>query len=677
MRLILSFTLIFLVVTTVVGAPNSNSIYVSVGDDQILFGPDNDASIDSVDGIYNIISHWKNQYGVTDIFWRLPLFNKYNEKEPNWLNVQWGFPTIWPVVIQKRIIDKLDVTEAAVNAAKSLNVTLNGGIEVYSVGIPPEEPVQWPYVQSFYYDNPECLSIDRDGNIAWGIPEYGVPLAREHMLERIVTLTDKYDWSGIYLDLRSETYLLVSPPQHGDQYGFNPEVVTDFYAQYGVNILTDPRFDYKSPNYDINDPMVENWRQLRGSYLTQLLRDIHGALPDRKIAVCIRGGDYYGWPVGNMAVQWRTWIDERLIDTIIVNWTMGPPTINNNDTFLTNAYIGQGVYPVSTFVSYINEHNLSVTLYDSARFSGSPAWMYTSLNEREYLASEITQYRNNNLSKDGFLGFIKQNFDNLEPSFSGYVNKMDGDWRYSGKKNFSKGLWGQLSDGNDARPLVQNQVKHGNTGNAVRLLGVPISECTLRGQRKPQYGGLMPEYEFDKLSNKWVIVSFWVYRDNNYSGLVSFMRDKTDTNNFLMGFKIDSSTGRISCQKDTNWYLTNYYIGHNIWQKFLLICDLDRRVYTVYTGEGNPVMLAKDLQLPANPSTIDEIVFEATGNMSVGEEVHWGTMYIDDVEVQWWPDCGGLDFYYDLADINKDCYVDFSDMVEMMEDWLKSTHPLK
>ena len=63
--------------------------------------------------------------------------------------------------------------------------------------------------------------------------------------------------------LRTESYQIQPEPNMADQFGFNQPVVDAMLAQYDVNIMTDPRFNcYNSAN--LHDPMVENWRTLRG-----------------------------------------------------------------------------------------------------------------------------------------------------------------------------------------------------------------------------------------------------------------------------------------------------------------------------------------------------------------------------------------------------------------------------
>ncbi len=53
-------------------------------------------------------------------------------------------------------------------------------------------------------------------------------------------------------------------PKHADQFGFNAPVVAEMQKRHGIDILTDSRFDYTQPKFDVRDPLVESWRKLRG-----------------------------------------------------------------------------------------------------------------------------------------------------------------------------------------------------------------------------------------------------------------------------------------------------------------------------------------------------------------------------------------------------------------------------
>ena len=64
--------------------------------------------------------------------------------------------------------------------------------------------------------------------------------------------------------MRSEGSQVQQSPDNADQFGFNEPVVHDMKTLFGVDILTDPRFDVNNPKFDPCDPMVENWHKLSG-----------------------------------------------------------------------------------------------------------------------------------------------------------------------------------------------------------------------------------------------------------------------------------------------------------------------------------------------------------------------------------------------------------------------------
>lgn len=153
--------------------------------------------------------------------------------------------------------------------------------------------------------NPEFAEVDRTGLVPqWGVLSMAYPEVRAHFRERFVGLLDGRDIDGMFVCLRSES----KPAEHGDQFGFGEPVRSDFQRLHGRDILHED-FD------------VQAWRDLRGSYLTQFLRELRADLAARgvKLGVGCARGDVLGPPFGNATLDWRGWVAEGLVDRLVVD----------------------------------------------------------------------------------------------------------------------------------------------------------------------------------------------------------------------------------------------------------------------------------------------------------------------------------------------------------------------
>jgi len=177
---------------------------------------------------------------------------------------------------------------------------------IYSEGAPADVGIEglgrmvpWSYMMKYHQDHPEVLTIDRQGNKQWMVPEYAYPGMRASKAAEFGTWPRSTS-QGHHCVNAQRDEPVDSPPDHADQYGFNQPVVDDMKRLYDVDIMTDPRFDWKSPSFKSDDEMVQKWRNLRGSYITQLYREIREAMraanPDVKFAVAL-SGEFVGPPM--------------------------------------------------------------------------------------------------------------------------------------------------------------------------------------------------------------------------------------------------------------------------------------------------------------------------------------------------------------------------------------------
>ena len=168
----------------------------------------------------------------------------------------------------------------------------------------------WPWdhgtgwQSNYVRDHPDHVLVDAEGRERlWGVLDYNAPEARAFRVEVIRELLDEHDWDGVFVCTRSQS----KPARFGDQFGYNEPSLSLYRERHGG----DPR----EAGADL-----PAWRRVRGEGLTQLLRDVR-ALTERygkRLAVGIPRGDHMGPPIGNMHLDWRTWAQERLVDSLIV-----------------------------------------------------------------------------------------------------------------------------------------------------------------------------------------------------------------------------------------------------------------------------------------------------------------------------------------------------------------------
>ena len=252
--------------------------------------------------------------GATDIYWRMlweghpidrMVFFGNNLQARNWRLKQAfeGTPYAW------------NPHELAypIEAAHKLGMKFYAWIVLYNEGAPPQAAGEYWYQSLFTYERPEYLAVDRTGRRRnYGILEFAYPQARQYWVDEVQEILDKYPVDGIHIDTRTE-----SPcPLWADEFGFNEPVVQEYLRRYGVDILKED-FD------------LEKWRSLRGEYLTLLLKEIAQRVHAQggKLSLATSRGDYIGYPIGNIKLEWRKWMQERIIDSLYLDehgWCWGP-----------------------------------------------------------------------------------------------------------------------------------------------------------------------------------------------------------------------------------------------------------------------------------------------------------------------------------------------------------------
>lgn len=163
----------------------------------------------------------------------------------------------------------------------------------------------WSRQSRFTRSHPEYVVCDREGQKRqWGVPCLAYPEVRNHYREHYLKLLDGYSFDGLFLCLRSQS----RPAVFADQYGFNEPIVQEYRRRYGVGILKE---DFDLPQ----------WRDLMGEYLTLFLSEIRQSLNERNLgfSMGVPRGDIIGPPMGNGTLDWRSWVERDLLDSLVIN----------------------------------------------------------------------------------------------------------------------------------------------------------------------------------------------------------------------------------------------------------------------------------------------------------------------------------------------------------------------
>jgi len=657
----------------------------SWGDVVCLYGPGTDASMDSPEALERTIRRWQAR-GMTGVTMRTdladyePMISRNASTQQN--------PRL------QLLLDYVDVVHARYNVLQAVeqigrplgfqawawhpNIYSDGGPA--HVGTPGlGRMIPWSYVSKYLLEEPEGITRDRQGNPLWMVREYAYPKARATKISEFVHMARQLGIKRFLSCMRSEVNQLVDPPLKADQYGFNPLVVQEMQEKYGVNILTDPRFDVFAAGFRLDDPMVENWRRLRGEHITQFYRELRAALdevdPEIEVAVTL-SGDYAGPPLGNQVLDWRTWVDEGLIDAIVApvffEGTVDPDA--GEKGYLTHVRAGIGVVPYETIKAYIEqsahpEVRVIATggwpYFDAAPPPGTDGWrvdvwyeLYTSAWYQRW-----SQWMRD-LRELGEIRFLEQNFDTfpndpkkLPPAGSAGLVAYDPELRAC------PGGWYPFGDQASGRPLIQSQVIRGTSGNAVRLTSNGAGGPTLTGYHASDADRSNISAVLDtSISSGRCRYQVWVYRESVKSGLITYLEDRGGEMD--VGMRVAPQTGTVSYTtgrvvSEPNWVATPVAIPVGKWTALIMDVNLVDRTYAVRVGdpEGEPLAQGIALTPPPPRTTMQngvnveipvpsykaykQVLFQPLG-------VSGASTVIDDVSVDWVPD---LEFEDDATEV--------------------------
>ena len=266
------------------------------------------AQLDTPEKVVEAARIWKER-GVDRVLFRADDFRvlRFHQIKPSYKN---AYIQEWLKTTKQAWEQGL--LEVAVKAIHDQGMKVDMWITIFDEGCPEHvlygDSDFFSWQSHFTRENPQFLSADRSltanqRKYHWGVMEYAYPEVREYMLRVIRAFSDPLDFDGVFLSVRSHS----PPAEHADQFGFNEPVVEEFQRRYGRNIL--------QTSFDL-----EKWRELRGEYLTRFLVEVkqHLKKKGQTLSVGVAQGDYIGPPFGNMKLQWRRWISEGIIDSLVV-----------------------------------------------------------------------------------------------------------------------------------------------------------------------------------------------------------------------------------------------------------------------------------------------------------------------------------------------------------------------
>ena len=654
-----------------------NFVVPSWGDIAWNYGPGTDPAMDTPQALESMFRHWKGR-GFTGIYLRTDLIqldpgmirrNPPKKRDPR-------YDVIWNSIDE--ISARFDVHEYGVKLSKPTGFEFWAWHpHLYSDGAPedagspgPGRIWPWSYVDAYTYNHQEIVTVDRKGNKYWMVREYAYPGARASKVAEFVHLARKYHLKNFVACMRSESSQVQAPPDKADRYGFSALVVADMKRLYGVDILTDPRFDADDPKFDPLDPMVGKWHDLRGSYVTQFYRELRKALkevdPGIRLAVTL-SGDHVGPPLGNWRLDWRRWVDEGLIDEIIspVFFEATLDLQSEKKGYLTDVKNGKGVIPYLVLKQYIRQSgHPEIKLIAGGgmpyEFTAPPEGADGWRTDVWYSAYHLAWYQRweqwkKDLKELGYIRFFEQNFDDLPVGNNGHSGGW-GDARYIPSLRACPGSWQTLGDGKDARPAAQEQIRHGNQGRAIRLTRAAEGRGRLSGWHasSPDRSNFTACLDNSITCGK-AAFEFWLYRADKDSSVSAYLQNgvpayfqqdvpgETD-----VGLRIARTTGRLLFADGTNWVQTGYSLEPGQWQKFTIDLDIDALTYGAKAGADGSIPLCKDVRVgAAKPRfieqagvnvpvpvkayrTFSQVLFEPEGADA-------NVIYLDDVSVKWTP----------------------------------------
>ena len=616
-------------------------------DSVICVGPGTVAGMDSPAAIQQMVKRWKAR-GYQGIYWRvdeLMLPERFAIKRPGKSNPAANYLT----ARIENVLHEFPVLKTLQAECDAEGVELWAWYPtIYSNGAPPTGPgftQEWQYESRFAVEHPEVLTVDRAGNKQFMVWEYAYPEARAAKVSEFVEFARDFGFKRFVACLRTEAAQMQPPPKHADQFGFNAPVVEAMQKQFGVNILTDARFDYTDSKFNVNDPMLENWRKLRGGYLTQFYRELRAALnevdPSIQIAVQIPGDRAFTC-LGNWTMDWRTWIDEGLVNELVV------PVVHDN-------YEGYGATANLKSLGYLDgsvpiefyRETIRKSRQPTARVihAGGPATSYDPPPPHTdgwridqwfdlwcYNQAERWEQWQRDVSEFGHIKFMEQSFDDFPEGKDGHGGGW-GDFAHRPDLRSGPGYWTILGDGKSMLPFAQSQVRRGTTGRAIQMTRDANGAANLQARHHGRSDRSNYPFPGDTaISNGTATLSCWLYRPDETSACIMQLQNENDPEHrHEVGVYLPvGSPSTVHFVEGGKYVASKATMPIRIWQKVVLTVDLERKVYSAeLAAEGQPAQLiCQNIKYAAKENAFNVVEISPQGATG-------SVFFLDDLALRW------------------------------------------
>lgn len=217
------------------------------------------------------------------------------------------------------ILGRIDPLKIAIREARRNNIKIYIWMTIadeYSTNTKEESLATNPLV----LEHPEYMLLDKHGKPMKGSLCYNIPAVREYRLNIVKELVG-YKADGIYFCTR--THAFYYGEDSGYQYGYNKEIVDEYKKRYGKNIIKDD-FD------------KDKWLSLRAegldTFFKQASEIVHNAGQKSMLSIKTAENENRGWPWGKARMNWKSWVKNRWIDSIIVGHYYIPLSRITSDT---------------------------------------------------------------------------------------------------------------------------------------------------------------------------------------------------------------------------------------------------------------------------------------------------------------------------------------------------------
>ena len=310
------FSLLFISVAVSRSAdPPLLHCYISTGDNQWLgqsLPIDSPASIDaSIDLLHRL--------GVKRLYWRgleaAAWVETVRERPENpryfrfWKWLRWLYREVEP--------DRL-----AVEAAHKRGMEIWGVGNLFDWGaqgdVPPFKYYPYGAEAGLRIDHPEWVPVDRSGLLKQGGPiELAYPEARKALVDLHAKIMRRDGYDGMTFLTYAENHSM----RFQDEFGFSEPIVQEFQRRHGIDLRHQEWTRFASR---------EDWRKLRGEYVTEFLRELNEALPKKQRNVGFflqpwnpRQPQPWNVPevigtAGSMYFDLETWVREGLVNDFLV-----------------------------------------------------------------------------------------------------------------------------------------------------------------------------------------------------------------------------------------------------------------------------------------------------------------------------------------------------------------------